>query len=113
MATSKNQKNTPVEPQDHLPAADDVLEIETAAGLVRIRPFRVTLGMFRRNKNLSEQELILNLIERHTLGPKDLDTLDELDMTDRGEDGNEFQDFVQEWQRRSGVNVGESSRSVG
>lgn len=91
-------------PQDHRPADDELLTIDTAKGQVKVYPLHPNTGFIRKNRHLSEMDLTFAMVEK--FAPEDaLDVIDELNA------GDELQQFMETWQEESGNTVGESSRS--
>ena len=93
MATSKKTH------KNHLPADGENLVIETAAGDVSIPRFKPKAGLIRKNRHLSEVDLMFTMLE-HFADDKALAVTDELGPED-------LADFFKQWQELSGANLGE------
>lgn len=87
-------------PADHLPAAGELITIETSAGKVRIEKFAPTAGFIRKNRHKDEVEIMFLIIEQFA-DEQALETIDQLPIT-------ELKDFFAQWQEESGAILGES-----
>lgn len=90
-------------PQDHRAGKDEVFSIETSAGIVQMRPIRLTYGFIEDSAEKSEQQIMIDMIDRHIVG-ESKSVLRELDEV-------EIEEFMEVWQEASGVDLGESSAS--
>lgn len=90
-------------PNDHKPAKDAVLEIETSVGVVKTHPLRITYGMMKELKDMSELDVSIKMIDSVVLEESQEIILD-LDQ-------DELEEFMDVLQEASGVQLGESSAS--
>ncbi|MFW0112111.1 hypothetical protein [Rothia sp. P5766] len=87
-------------PADRKPSSKKLLTIDTPAGEVNIKPFKVKVGFLRKNRKEDETELMFKIIEMHA-DEEALEVIDELTFED-------LKEFFVQWQEASGVDLGES-----
>lgn len=95
-------------PKDHLPDQDELLEIETSAGVVKVHPIRMAAEeVFNVDESDGRTET-RRIIENNATkaAQKIIWSLNAF-----GED-SEFMEFMTIWQKASGIDLGESKASA-
>lgn len=100
MSNNRKRKNKNNRPQDHRPAKQELVRLDTPAGVVRIKKFNVKVGFLRKNRHDDEAELMFKLLERHA-DEANLEIIDELTFP-------QLKAVFVQWQEESGADLGES-----
>lgn len=94
-------------PEDHKKSLDEIFEVETSAGVLKLKRMQLPAEYIFYRENVSERDATRMLIEEN-LDEEQRKILMSLDSM--GE-GSEFNEVMEYWRKVSGINLGESMPS--
>lgn len=95
--------NTPAnakKPEDHKLGQNEPFVYNSTVGEINLPPFKINSGFLRRNRKLSDLDMMYTLLEEKA-------DAENLALTDELED-NEVSKLFEAWQAQAGVTLGKS-----